>query len=119
VIHSIYPKTNVDVRQTVLLVGAGVSSTDIARELNSMANKTYQVSRGGVFDLPANFLPENAERVNAIASFEFLPNPEPGKININGYLKENEGILASVTLVDGRVLTDIDQVIICTGYHIS
>jgi cation diffusion facilitator CzcD-associated flavoprotein CzcO len=84
----------------VLLIGAGVSSTDIARECTPFAKKIYQSSRGGRFDLPPTFLPEGAERVAGVSSFEM-----PGKNQT-----------ATVNLVDGTILEGIDRIIIATGY---
>lgn len=87
--------------QTVLLIGAGVSSTDIAREITPFAKKIYQSSRGGQFDLPLGFLPEGTDRVADVASFEVPPPSNNG--------------LGAVTLTDGTVL-HVDRVVICTGY---
>ncbi|TVY50730.1 Flavin-containing monooxygenase ustF2 [Lachnellula cervina] len=91
--------------QNILLIGAGVSSTDIARELSHVANKIYQSSRGGPYDLPIELLPPVASRVTEVAHFE-TPTKEQTKPG-------------GVTLKDGQVLTDIDRVIVCTGYHFS
>jgi hypothetical protein len=90
--------------QNVLLIGAGVSSTDIAREIAPLANKIYQSSRNSDWDLPLTFLPVNAVRVAEISSF-FLPPKSGGR--------------GKVTLTDGTILEDVDRVVICTGYHIS
>ncbi|TVY45934.1 Flavin-containing monooxygenase [Lachnellula occidentalis] len=91
--------------QNVLLIGAGVSSTDIARELSQVAKKIYQSSRGGPYDLPIELLPPIASRVAEVAHFE-IPTKDQTKPG-------------GVTLKDGQVLTDIDRVIVCTGYHFS
>ncbi|ORY68280.1 uncharacterized protein BCR38DRAFT_463832 [Pseudomassariella vexata] len=104
-----YRKPDVFKDKTVLIIGAGVSSLDIARELGSVAKKTYQSVRGGSFDLPATLLPENAERVGKIEKFvlnesaDTTSSPRPGE----------------VVLKDGRVLTDIDVIILGTGYLTS
>ena len=95
--------------QNVLLVGAGVSSTDIARELGGVARSIYQVSRGGDYDLPPFLLPENATRVGAIRSFD------PCESNTT----ENGAIPGTITLISGQRLCDIHRVILCTGYHVS
>jgi len=87
----------------ILLVGAGVSSNDIARESAPYAKHIFQSSRGGVLDLPASFLPENATRVGGIKSFELDDHAIPGK----------------VVLENGDHLSDIDSVILCTGYITS
>ncbi|TAQ91422.1 hypothetical protein B7494_g135 [Chlorociboria aeruginascens] len=91
--------------QNVLIIGGGVSSLDIAREISHTANEIYQSVRGGEFDLPIVFLPEHTERVGEVASFEIPSSPEssPG----------------AITLVDGRVLHGIERVVLATGYHIT
>ncbi|KAK0128997.1 hypothetical protein ONS95_000938 [Cadophora gregata] len=91
--------------QTVLIIGAGVSSTDIARESHLGAKRIYQSSRGGIFDTPLDWIPPDTERVTGIASFEV---PKKGQ--------ETPG---NITLTDGRVLTEVDKVIIATGYLFS
>jgi hypothetical protein len=78
---------------------------DIAKDINHFAKKVYQSSRGSPYALPVTMLPPFAERVADIASFT-LPtspaiSPDP------------------VTLIDGRILTGIDQVVLCTGYHMT
>ncbi|CZR66970.1 related to FAD dependent oxidoreductase [Phialocephala subalpina] len=93
--------------QTVLLIGGGVSSVDIGRECSGIAKKIYQSSRGGAFDLPDSFISPETERVTGIASFT-PPAPDA--------TKDAPG---TVTLTDGRVLADIDRVIIATGYLFS
>lgn len=99
--------------QNVLLVGSGVSSTDIARELGPEAEEIYQVSRGGAFDLPASLLPPNATRIGEIASFEDLTAEADS-------LKDNsKSIPWRIFLRDGRELAKIHRIILCTGYHIS
>jgi hypothetical protein len=82
-----------------------VSSSDIAKEITLFAGKIYQSSRGGAFCLPLAFLSPDAERVGEVTSFALPASPEdsPGP----------------VTLADGRVLTKIDRVIVCTGYHMT
>ncbi|KAF6232137.1 hypothetical protein HO173_009731 [Letharia columbiana] len=100
--------------QNVLLIGAGVSSTDIAREIGTEAKKIYQVSRGGVFDLPTTLLPPRATRITGeIHAFECQP---PENTQLSDVL---EPIPGRVVLKDGRELTGIHHVVICTGYHMS
>ncbi|KAM3067649.1 hypothetical protein ACMFMG_000038 [Clarireedia jacksonii] len=90
--------------QTVLLIGASTSSTDIAREIDDVAKKVYQSSRGGQFDLPLSFLPPNTTRIGECSSFTF-DSKDSGR--------------GTVYLKDGGILSGIDKVVICTGYHIS
>lgn len=96
--------------QNVLLVGAGVSSLDIAKELDGLAGKTYQSSRGGTFDLDPSLLPGNSERVAGLRSFRL----DEGKT-----LEVEDGapVPGTVHLADGRILQDIHQVIVASGYQ--
>ncbi|CAD6445792.1 6fdc982d-a0c6-4e74-9eea-af9f47ff6dff [Sclerotinia trifoliorum] len=105
VMHSkVYRRPQEFAGQTVLLIGGGVSSTDIAREMNGIAKKVFQSTRGGQFDLPLSFLPPRTERIGECVSFEFEASDK------------GRGI---AHLKDGATLVGIDKVIICTGYHIS
>lgn len=99
--------------QNVLLIGAGVSSLDIAKELDGLANKTYQSSRGGKFDLDKSLLPPNSERVAGLKSFKL----DEGKSISSGSETPGALIPGTVHLTDGRVLQDIHHVIIASGYQ--
>ncbi|KAK5729756.1 hypothetical protein LTR17_011722 [Elasticomyces elasticus] len=96
--------------QNVLLVGAGVSSVDIARDLGGVAAAVFQSSRGGMYDLPSHLLPDNAARVEGIRSFETLSG---------AVFSEDGSIPGTITLTSGKKLCNIHQVILCTGYHVS
>jgi cation diffusion facilitator CzcD-associated flavoprotein CzcO len=112
-----YRRPEVFADQTVLLIGAFISSTDIAKELGPFAKHIYQSNRDGSVSIPVKALPRNAERVAGTASFGpplKLKLQETGALDP---LRDGECIPASVTLADGRVINDIDQVIFCTGYH--
>ncbi|QUC21778.1 uncharacterized protein UV8b_06022 [Ustilaginoidea virens] len=56
--------------KTVLMIGGGVSSVDIATDISPFANSIYQSTRNSHFDLDAGMLPRNATRVDEIALFE-------------------------------------------------
>ncbi|CCC11442.1 hypothetical protein SMACR_02098 [Sordaria macrospora] len=102
--------------QNVLVIGAGVSATDVCKELGKISNKTYQSTRNGRFDLPASVLPPNAVRVAAVERFA------PPEAEVEGdepTLGNNQPIPRSVVLIDGTVLHDIHQVVIATGYIVS
>jgi cation diffusion facilitator CzcD-associated flavoprotein CzcO len=99
--------------QNVLLIGAGVSSLDIAKELEGVANKTYQSSRGGKFDLDKSFLPPNSERVAGLKSFKL----DEGTIISLESETPGAPIPGTVQLADGRNLHDIHHVIIASGYQ--
>ena len=98
--------------KNVLLIGAGVSSTDIARELGPVARKIYQSSRGGEYDLTSSLLPENGQRVGAVASFE---------LDNNGSTIEADGgtLPVVVKLTSGEEIKDLHHIILATGYHMS
>lgn len=97
--------------QNVLIIGAGVSSTDIARELGAVANTVFQSSRGGPYDLSSHLLPDNAARVAGIHSFEPLT-----QFDIS---TDQEAIPGTVRLTDGTTLCNIHRIILATGYHSS
>ena len=96
--------------QNVLLIGAGVSSLDIAKDLGTTATSIYQSSRSGPYDLPSHLLPANAARVGGIVSFDLLQS---------GELCDDGTIPGTVTLRSGQKLCGIHKVIVCTGYHVS
>ncbi|KAK3400945.1 hypothetical protein B0T20DRAFT_157495 [Sordaria brevicollis] len=100
--------------QNVLVIGAGVSATDVCKELGDMSNKTFQSTRNGRFDLPASALPPNAIRVARVE--RFVP---PETKSEESALGNNQPIPGSVILADGTVLQDIHQVVIATGYIVS
>lgn len=99
--------------QNILLIGAGVSSLDIAKESSQYARHIYQSSRGGALDLPATLLPENASRVAGIKELR-LGTTKTGS--------EESGLQpapATIVLEDGQELTDVHTVVLCTGYITS
>ncbi|KIW60848.1 hypothetical protein, variant 2 [Exophiala xenobiotica] len=96
--------------QTIFLIGGSASSIDIAREVGPVAKRVYQSTRGGFMDTPESWLPPNGTRVPGIASFGELDD-EPSVAA--------GAIPGKVVLVDGRVLEDIDRVIVATGYHFT
>ncbi|KUI61323.1 Thiol-specific monooxygenase [Cytospora mali] len=98
--------------KNVLIIGAGVSSLDIAKELDGLANKVYQSSRGGIFDLDPSFLPANSERVSGLDAFKL----DEGK-GVDGSETPGAPIQGTVHLTDGRILSDIHHVIIASGYQ--
>lgn len=98
--------------KNVLLIGASVSSTDIARELGPLADNVYQSNRGGAFDLPASMLPENGTRIDEVVAFSF-PEKEVSDLG------ENDPLPSTITLKSGKTICGIHDIIVCTGYHIT
>lgn len=80
--------------ETVLLVDAGTSSTEIARELGPIVHKIYQSGRGTPFDLPLDFIPEICQRIGEIASFDLLQQNNADPENVST-------MPGTVTLKDG------------------
>lgn len=99
--------------QNVLIIGAGVSSTDIARELGGVAKTIYQSSRGGAYDLSSHLLPDNAARIGGVQSFNALPE------NMTRPTNPNDPIPGTITLTNGTQLCNIHRIILATGYHSS
>ncbi|KAG9603549.1 FAD/NAD(P)-binding domain-containing protein, partial [Aureobasidium melanogenum] len=97
--------------KNVLVIGAGVSSTDICRELGGVANKVWQSSRGGEYDLLPSMLPDNCTRIGAIAGFSPLTS--------TANLRHDDTLPGSVVLTSGDKITDIHHIILATGYHMS
>ncbi|KAK8051103.1 hypothetical protein PG993_002488 [Apiospora rasikravindrae] len=98
--------------KTVFILGAGVSSLDIARESEGTAKHIYQSSRGGKFDLPPSLLPSSAQRVAGIQRFIELEDKTPAGASI----PETSPIPFEVVLDDGTRLHDVDRIVLGTGY---
>ncbi|KAK3301632.1 uncharacterized protein B0T15DRAFT_318644 [Chaetomium strumarium] len=101
--------------QNVVVMGAGVSALDICREIDGVAEKTYQSVRGGKFDLPASLLPANVVRVSQIRRFALHDdNRRSGEP-----LGDSEPIPGYIVLEDGQVLDNIHRLVVATGYITS
>ena len=94
-------------------MGGGTSSTEIAREIGAFAKHVYQSGRGTAFDLPLEFLPSKCQRVAEINRFSTSGDGSSNASRLN----PSQPIPGRVALKDGTVLTQIDRVIVCTGYH--
>ncbi|KAH8600529.1 putative FAD dependent oxidoreductase [Bisporella sp. PMI_857] len=92
--------------KNILVVGGGVSSLDIVKEVAEVVGKgrVWQSTRGGQWDLPAVLLPVGVERVGEIERF----------IGPEGQQKP-----FGVVLKDGHQLDGIDHIIFGTGYITS
>jgi MFS transporter, ACS family, pantothenate transporter len=99
----------------VLLIGGGVSSTDIAREIGQYSKNIYQSTRNSTHDLPTSLLPGNAVRIGEITSFEVV------EANDIGTTTEFEpgSLPLIVNWGPTEQLTGIHHIIVCTGYHIT
>jgi cation diffusion facilitator CzcD-associated flavoprotein CzcO len=89
--------------KTLLVIGAGVSSLDIVRESHAIAKKIYQSARDGQFDIPASLLPPGVERVGGVEKFVL----HDGSASVD------------VVLKDGRILSEIEAIVLGTGYITS
>ncbi|KAI1171354.1 hypothetical protein F4777DRAFT_565738 [Nemania sp. FL0916] len=102
--------------KTVLLVGAGASALDIAREVDALGGTVYQSRRESKYDLTASRLPEAVKRVAMVA--EFIANEtDQLQPRCNGEAKGP--IQGKIVLEDQTTLENIDYVVISTGYITS
>ncbi|OKP02507.1 Thiol-specific monooxygenase [Penicillium subrubescens] len=92
--------------KNVLLIGGGVSSADIAREISPVARKIYQSTRNGAFDIPESALPSNATRIGEVAAFETTASET-----------SPEHLPLTVRLKTGEIFNHIDTIVLCTGYQ--
>ncbi|KAI0431487.1 hypothetical protein F5Y09DRAFT_193136 [Xylaria sp. FL1042] len=117
VIHSKSYRTPEPFRgKTVLLVGAGASALDIAREVDALGGKIYQSRRKSKYDLTGNRLPEAVKRVAMVA--EFIANEIDAPETV--FNEKSQGAIpGKIVLEDGTTLESIDYVVIATGYITS
>ncbi|KAG1423049.1 hypothetical protein G6F58_003001 [Rhizopus delemar] len=102
--------------KNVLLIGNGTSALDIARDIHKHAKTIYNSVRESTHQFDekylklreelAKFLPKKVQRVAHVKEFK----EHQTKKDIQD---------AVVELVDGTKITDLDYVIICTGYLFS
>ncbi|KAI0834635.1 FAD/NAD(P)-binding domain-containing protein [Hypoxylon sp. FL0890] len=117
VIHSKQYRTPIPFsNQTILIIGAGVSALDIARETAPLGAKIIQSRRESKYDVLGSRLPEGVDRVAMVAEFIVDETAEAAKSQT---LKPGQAILGKVVLEDGKVLEGIDRVIVATGYITS
>lgn len=102
--------------RTILIIGAGVSALDIAKETAPLGTKIIQSRRESKYDLLGSRLPERVERVAMVA--EFILDDTTAKTSPQ-QLEPGTAIPGKVILEDGKVLEGIDHVIIATGYITS
>ncbi|CAI4215813.1 unnamed protein product [Parascedosporium putredinis] len=100
---------------TVLIVGAGVSSYDIANEIDKVGGKTYQITRDVTRANTARQegLAESCERVPDVQEFILDPDSD---VNQQDALSSGEPIPGKVVLRNGREITGIHHVVVATGY---
>jgi ACS family pantothenate transporter-like MFS transporter len=95
----------------VLLIGTGASAVDIARDAAPLAKTIYHSWRAGKFDVPLSMFPEKVVHVGEVVRIE---SP-----TVKQEVDMEQPLPAQLWLADGRLLCDIDVIILCTGYHIS
>ncbi|KAI1304325.1 hypothetical protein F5Y03DRAFT_358034 [Xylaria venustula] len=102
--------------KTVLLVGAGASAFDIAREVDALGGKIIQSRRKSKYDLTGPRLPAAVQRVEMVA--KFIANEADG--SQSGSSEASQGAIpGKIVLEDGSTLENIDYVVIATGYITS
>ncbi|KAE8316432.1 cytochrome P450 [Aspergillus transmontanensis] len=110
-----YPKTpevyRDEIIQNVLMIGGGVSSMDISRDLGPFAKMIFQSTRNGDADPPALMLPDNAVRIGEIDHLELLSGT-------GDTLPEGDPLPLIACLKSSQRLCKIHKIIVCTGYQI-
>ncbi|KAI0479203.1 hypothetical protein GGR56DRAFT_665042 [Xylariaceae sp. FL0804] len=105
--------------RTVLLIGAGASALDIAKEVLQLGGKVYQSRRESKYDLTMNRLPKEVERVAMAAKFvAYDTTGQEDWLDSDGPAGTT-AIPGEVLLEDGRILRDVDNVVVATGYITS
>ncbi|KAI0002301.1 FAD/NAD(P)-binding domain-containing protein [Xylariaceae sp. FL0662B] len=99
--------------QTILLIGAGVSALDIAKEADEVGAKIYQSRRESKFDVLGSRLPGSVKRVAMVSEFVI---DEPASEETSSAIGDGRSIPGKVILEDGTVLDGIDHVVVATGY---
>ncbi|KAE9402321.1 FAD/NAD-P-binding domain-containing protein [Gymnopus androsaceus JB14] len=97
--------------KNVLVVGVGTSGSEIARDIAPLANKVYASHKKYDWDKlhpfqrrSFNRFPVETEFIPEISHFEPLPSLDNG-------IKDGK-----IVLVNGTILTNIDEIILATGY---
>lgn len=102
--------------RTVLVLGAFISAMEITNELVKNGARVYQSAKDTRADLRDKSKHENAEKVAMVAEFTLqgdnATQPAPGPT----ILDDDSPIPGKARLQDGRVIENIHDVIIATGY---
>lgn len=102
--------------RTVLVVGASISALDIANELVKNGARVYQSAKDTRVDLRDKLNHENAEKVAMVAEFTVEGDNETESTPGSTILDEDSPIPGKARLQDGRVIEEIHDVLIATGY---
>ncbi|KAK0711704.1 hypothetical protein B0H67DRAFT_299726 [Lasiosphaeris hirsuta] len=102
--------------KNILVIGAGVSGSDICRETAGIASTVYQSVRGGLYDTPAHLLPKSTIRIGEVDRFVLNDSLVEGD---EQQLGDDTPLPGSIVLKDGTVLQDIHHVVIAVGYITS
>ncbi|WWC97685.1 hypothetical protein V866_004569 [Kwoniella sp. B9012] len=110
-----YRRPEVYAGKTVLIIGAGTSGMDIARDLTPHASKILVSARVST-SAPSGYQAfRAAQRSRSTEKTEDLD-----EIRAFRSIENVEAIAdAEIELVDGRVIRGVDHIIFCTGYQYS
>ncbi|KAI1809477.1 FAD/NAD(P)-binding domain-containing protein [Poronia punctata] len=103
--------------KNVLLIGAGASALDIAREADALGGTVYQSRRASEYDPTADRIPASVKRVAMVA--EFIADDVVVAFDVAANGDGGDAIPGRILLVDGTSLEGINYVIVCTGYITS
>ncbi|WWC57473.1 uncharacterized protein I303_100005 [Kwoniella dejecticola CBS 10117] len=110
-----YRRPEVFAGKTVLVIGAGTSGMDIARDLTPHAGKIWISAR------ISTSAPSGYQAFRAAQRSRTTENPEDLE-EISAFLPitgEHRIQDAKIELIDGKVITGVDHIIFCTGYQYS
>lgn len=102
--------------KTVLVVGGFISASEITNELVQNGGRVYQSARDTKVDFREKAKHKNAEKVAMVVGFTLQDNNETKPRRDPTILDDNRPIPGRACLQDGRVIEDIHNVIIATGY---
>ncbi|KAJ3339092.1 hypothetical protein HDU83_007786 [Entophlyctis luteolus] len=106
IIHSkVYRTPETYQGKNILIIGNGVSAVDITKDLGTVSTGKIYISRRETEKS------EEAGRFNKI-----LWKTAPSASVFVAEVKQFDSQNSEIHLVDGTVLKDVDQVIVCTGY---
>lgn len=102
--------------RTVLIIGAHISALEIANELVKNGTRVYQSARDTRADFRGKVNHENAEKVAIVTEFTLEGDNGAQRAQCPTTLDDDSPIPGKARLQDGRVIGEVHDVIIATGY---
>ncbi|KAG2185730.1 hypothetical protein INT43_002165 [Umbelopsis isabellina] len=96
--------------KNVLVIGNGTSAIDIMRDIAGYANNVYHSIRESHHNYDEKYLALRKELSS------WIPSKVQHRVGIKHFLAKDNVQNSIIEFVDGEIITDIDHIIICTGY---